>query len=112
MLGGAGPLLAALFAAAALTNDEPRLHPQPLLPNETTNLQLAPLSSAPIVHLGGPRSVFPLKPGVYQTRPFAMILIVPKRGIDDGCIAGTTGAGSRMPVVKPEQRTVPIPTPK
>jgi hypothetical protein len=107
MLGGAGSLLAVLCLAATLTNEEPSLNSQPFS-NETSQLHFAPLSPAPIVHPGGPSPAPPLTPGVYQTRPFAMILIVPKRGLDDGCIVGTTSAGSKMPVIKPELRAAPV----
>jgi hypothetical protein len=112
MLCGTGSLLTALFAAAALTNEEPAKVLEPL-PDGITNLNLAPLSSAPIAHPGGVASSQPLKPGVYQTYPDAIILIVPKRGIDDGIFAGAKGAGSEMsrsemPVIHPPLQAVPI----
>ncbi len=114
MLGVAGLLVAVVFAAAALTNGEPPVILTPLATG-STNLGLAPLlgfappSSAPVVYLDGkaerPQS---LKPGVYQTRPYAIVLIAPGREHDDCCVVGATGAGSKMPVIKPELRAFPI----
>src|ERR1039457_810018 len=113
LLGVAGLLVAALFAAAALTNGEPPLISQPFIAG-STNLGLAPilgfapLSSAPIVHLNGkPGRLQPLKPGVYQTRPHAIILIVPESGLDDRCVVGASGDISRMRNCKPDLQAVP-----
>lgn len=49
----------------------------------------------------------PLKPGVYQTYLHSIILVAPKRGIDDGCLAGTSGVHSRMPIINPGVSAVP-----
>jgi hypothetical protein len=107
MLGVAGLLVAALFAAAALTNGEPPLISQPFIAG-STNLGLAPLSSAPIVYLDGKQGHSqPLKPGVYQTRPHAIILIVPESGLDDRCVVGASGDISRMRNCKPDLQAVP-----
>ena len=112
-LGVAGLLVAVVFAAA-LTNGEPPVILTPLATG-STNLGLAPLlgfvppSSAPVVYLDGkaerPQS---LKPGVNQTRPYAIVLIAPAREHDDCCVVGATVAGSKMPVINPELRAVPI----
>lgn len=48
-----------------------------------------------------------LQPGVYQTHPYAMILIVPGRGIDDGILGEMPGANSRMPTIKPHVEVIP-----
>jgi hypothetical protein len=37
-----------------------------------------------------------------------MILIVPEREQDDLCVVGVNGESSRMPVLDPELRAVPI----
>jgi hypothetical protein len=104
----AGLLLAVVFAAAALTN-QPPLVVTPLTLDGSSNLVLKPLNSAPIVRLSGnPGISRPLEPGVYQTRPYAIILVAPKAGLDDHCVMGTTGVGSKMPVVKPGVQVVPI----
>ena len=113
MLGVAGLLLTVLFAAAALTNGEPPLIPQ-LWAAGSTNLGSAPLlgfappSSAPIVYLNGkPDHSQPLKPGVYQTRPYAIILIVPGAEHDDCCVNGGISGNSKMPNAKPNVQAVP-----
>jgi hypothetical protein len=106
-LGVAGLLVAALFAAAALTNGEPPLIPQ-LWVAGSTNLGLAPPSSASIVYLDGKTErPQPLKPGVYQTRPYAIILIVPGAEHDDCCVNGGINGNSKMPNAKPDVQAVP-----
>ena len=108
MPGVAGLALAWLFAAAALTNQPPPLVIPPLA-DGSTNLDLKPLHSMPIVHLNGKTGLSqPLKPGVYQTHPHAIILIVPETGLDDRCVVGPGDAASKMPVINPELRTVPV----
>jgi hypothetical protein len=100
-------LLAVLFAAATLTNGEPPLISHPFVAGPT-NLGFAPLSAAPIVYLDG-KTEHPqrLKPGVYQTRPYTIILIVPEAGLDDRCVVGASGDFSRMPNAKPDVQAVP-----
>jgi hypothetical protein len=64
--------------------------------------------SAPVVHLRGKSGLSqPLQPGVYQTRPYAIILIVPESGLDDRCVMGASGEVSRMPNAKPDLQAVP-----
>lgn len=107
-LGSAGVLLAVLFAAAALTNQPPPVV-TPMWLDGSSNLVLKAPNSAPIVRLGGnPVTPQPLEPGVYQTLPYAIILVVPKAGLDERCVMRATGAGSKMPVVKPGVRADPI----
>jgi hypothetical protein len=107
MLGVAGLLVATLFAAAALTNGEPPLISQPFVAG-FTNLGLAPINSAPIVYLDGKAEHSErLKPGVYQTRPYAIILIVPETGLDDHCVVGASVDISKMPNAKPDLQAVP-----
>jgi len=106
--GSAGLWLAAWFVAGAPTNQPPLLATPPLV-DGSTNFFLKPLKAVPIVRLGGnPGMPQPLQPSVYQTRPYSIILVVPKTGLDDHCVASATGANSRMPVVKPELRLIPI----
>jgi hypothetical protein len=108
MLGNMGLLLATLFAAGALTNQPPLLATPPLV-DAPTNLYFKPLGSAPMIRLGGkPGPSQPLEPGVYQTRPYAIILVVPKAGLDDHCVAGASNTDSKMPIFKPGLRAVPI----
>ncbi|HXR48157.1 MAG TPA: hypothetical protein VN784_12030 [Candidatus Limnocylindrales bacterium] len=48
-----------------------------------------------------------LAPGVYQTYPWTIILVVPERGIDDWSILPRTGTNSLMPVIKPRVEVIP-----
>lgn len=108
MSGMAGLLLATLFAAAALTNQPPLVATPPSV-DGSTNLSLKPLSTVSLVYPGrnaGPSQ--PLAPGAYRTRPYAIIMVVPKSGLDDRCVAGGNNPDSKMPVTKPELRAVPI----
>jgi len=107
MMGVAGLSVATLIATAALTNGEPALSSPPFVAG-STNLGLAHFGPAPIVYLGGRTSPSqPLKPGVYQTRPYAIILVVPESGIDDRCVVGGIDSGSKMPVAKPDLQAIP-----
>jgi hypothetical protein len=102
VLAVAGLLLAALVATAALTNGQPPLVSRPLPPVSTNS------SFAPIVYLDGrPEHSQPLKPGIYQTRPYAIILVVPGAEHDDCCVVGGTSGNSKMPVIKPDVRAIP-----
>ena len=111
MLGIVGLLLAALFTTAALTNEEPASVSRPFYA-DSTNLGRMPASSAHFAYLDGkPEHSQPLKPGVYQTRPYAIILIVPKTGIDDACVnggvIGRSIGNSKMPNAKPDVEAIP-----
>ena len=107
LLGVAGLALASLFAAAALTNEPPTTVIRPLA-DGSTNLDPKPFNSAPIVHLNGKTGLpQPLKPGVYQTRPYAIILIVPESGLDDRCVVGASGDISKIPNAKPDMQAIP-----
>jgi hypothetical protein len=107
VLGVVGLLLATLFAEAALTNEQPSLISQPFA-TASTNHNLAPFSSEPTVYQEGEtRHPKRLEPGVYQTRPFAIILIVPEAEHDDCCVIGGDNGNSRMPNAKPGMEAVP-----
>ncbi len=109
MYGGTGLLLATLFAAAALTNEQPSSISQPFA-TASTNHNFAPFSSAPTVYQdGNTKRPQRLKPGVYQTRPYAIILVVPEDEHDDCCVIGVGGdnGNSRMPNAKPDVEAVP-----
>ena len=107
MPGVAGLLVAALFAAVELTNEELPLIPQPFVAG-STNLGFTPLNSAPIVYQDGKMEHSqPLKPGVYQIRPDAIVLIVPETGHDDCCVNGGINGNSKMPNAKPDLQAVP-----
>jgi len=55
-----------------------------------------------------------LPPGVYETKPYAGIVIVPGPEHDDGSVlgAGNTNAFSHMPVLKPNMEIIPLPPAK
>ncbi len=108
MLGVAGLYLAALVAAGALTNGQPPLIVRPLAAVSTNNLGLTPFSSAPIVYLDRKTEHSQrLKPGVYQSRPYAIILIVPGSEHDDCCVNSGINGNSKMPNAKPDVQAVP-----
>jgi len=50
----------------------------------------------------------PLSPGVYETKPYTMMVIVPGSGIDDRMLGATPGANSKMPVINPHIEAVPM----
>ena len=50
-----------------------------------------------------------LRPGVYQTYPYAMIVRVPGSGIDDGILGNIPNANSSMPRINPRVEAVPRP---
>ncbi|HWV98618.1 MAG TPA: hypothetical protein VNZ64_02885 [Candidatus Acidoferrum sp.] len=51
---------------------------------------------------------WPLTPGAYKTAPYACIVIVPDKNLDDCCVVAPAECDSRMPVVTPELRLVPL----
>jgi hypothetical protein len=50
-----------------------------------------------------------LNRGIYQTRPYDIILFVPELGPDGRCLVGMEGTESKMPVINPNVQTVPLP---
>jgi len=48
-----------------------------------------------------------LSPGVYETRPYTMMVIVPGSGIDDRILGMTPDANFPMPIIKPHVEVVP-----
>ena len=98
-------LLMALIALA-LSNEPPPIGP--VLAALSTNLVVKPSTMPQFVYLDkSPQDSQSLEPGVYQTRPEAIILIVPERGLDERCVAQRPGPGFKMPVVKPPLQAVP-----
>ena len=49
-----------------------------------------------------------LSPGVYETKPYAMIVIVPGGGIDDRILGATPNANSKMSVTTPHIEAIPM----
>ena len=103
LLSGAASFLAALLTSAAPTNDPAFRESLPNFPG-STNLFASPAKPGAAVNLDWHRT---LKPDVYQTRHYAMIVVVPETGLDDRCVVGRGGAISKMPVINPNLQTVP-----
>ena len=85
------------------------LTPHPLsltINNQPANQLLAPSKPTPI-YLDKRSDNQPLQPGVYQTYPWTIILIVPGRGIDDEILAVKPNTNSIMPILKPHVEVVP-----
>jgi hypothetical protein len=103
------PVVAALMLGATLdqTCGEPSLFsPSSNIPS--TSQGFAPLKPTPIYLDKLPTPPPPLKPGVYQTYPYTIIIITPGRGIDDQSIVEIPNANSKMPVIKPHLKVVPL----
>ena len=103
------PALTAWFLVSVipLTGGQTTLFSLPLAVGSTNRVPASAIS-APVLYLGGkPEDAQPLKPGVYQTRPYGIILIVPKRGLDDSCIVRGMSGGSKMPIINPNVQAVP-----
>lgn len=51
----------------------------------------------------------PLRPGVYQTYPYSIILVVPGRMHDDSSVlgAGNTNNIFKMPIIRPHLKVIP-----
>ena len=49
-----------------------------------------------------------LPAGVYETRPYAMIVVVPGSGIDDRILGATPNANPNMPVINPHVEAIPM----
>jgi hypothetical protein len=49
----------------------------------------------------------PLPPGVYQTYPWSIILVVPPRGIDDRSVLNMQITNSPMPAIEPPVEVLP-----
>jgi hypothetical protein len=106
-----------LVTSLSLTGSPPSsILPLPLIASLTNRVPM-PVSPAPIIFLddgslyktqGKPGNAPPLKPGVYQTRPYDIVLIVPESGLDDGCVNGGINSNSKMPVINPNLQAVPV----
>jgi hypothetical protein len=66
----------------------------------------APSKPTPLLALRQPDHQ-PLQPGVYQTYPYTIILVVPGRGIDDRILANAPNTNSPMPIITPHVEVVP-----
>jgi hypothetical protein len=65
-------------------------------------------SKPPPIYLDKSPTSQPLPPGVYQTYPYTIILIVPGRGIDDRIVVEPPNANSKMPRIKPPMKVIPL----
>jgi hypothetical protein len=48
-----------------------------------------------------------LRPGTYETKPYAMIVVVPKSDPDQRMVVGRQGGSLTMPGLRPELRFIP-----
>jgi hypothetical protein len=122
---------ATLAGDGAQTNSTPPPKPQAVLTNNfniATNfsLQLNPfqkpgggrpfagtngfqsLLPEPMIHDSKPSLFAPLKPGLFKTAPYSMIVIVPGDSGDEQFAASVGDANSRMPIVRPELKFIPL----
>ena len=122
---------ATLAGDGAQTNSSPPLKPQAVLTNNFTistnfNWRLSPFplpgqglpfmetnlnpSIIPVPMVRNPESSPPvlLKPGLYKTAPYSMIVIVPGDCGDEQFAASVGDANSRMPIVRPELKFIPL----
>jgi len=59
-----------------------------------------------IIHLPAAPEMLP--PGIYLTKPYTCILMVPGPQHDDGCMNRWTAPTEPMPVLRPDLKTVPL----
>ena len=93
-----------MAVAMASTNSVPNIMPAviDISPANGTFLQPAPLN----LEQARVSSQLP-RPGVYKTEPYAIILVVPERGMDDRILSGASDVHSQMPVINPGLKAVP-----
>ena len=56
-----------------------------------------------------PAQAFPLKPGVYETKPYSCIVVVPGPHPDDIALVPPPAGAEAMPTVKPDLQFIPRP---
>ena len=66
-------------------------------------------NSVPSVLTEQPLGSQPLKPGVYESKPYTCIVLVPKPTHDNCCIGGILNTNSSMTILKPDLQLVPVP---
>jgi hypothetical protein len=94
-----------LQKAAAQTDRQPAMTlPPPFIILTNQNFQLS--KTDPLL-LDDAQSAQPLKPGIYQTYPYAMTLVVPKPVNDDCKMESLPHIDSTMPVLRPKIEIVP-----
>jgi hypothetical protein len=102
-------VLAAVFVALFLQKTATQSDRQPAMASPhfiiLTN-QNFQLSKAGPVLLADTQPAQPLKPGIYQTYPYAMTLVVPKPANDDCKIKARPDVDSKM-VIRPKVEVVP-----
>jgi len=74
-----------------------------------TNGLLTLSNSLPNVSMELSSTTQPLKPGVYQSKPYTCIVLVPKPTPDDCCRGGILNTNSRMTIFKPDSQLIPVP---
>jgi hypothetical protein len=66
-------------------------------------------NSVPRVLTEQPSASQPLKSGVYQSKPYTCMVLVPKPTGDDCCRSGILNTNSSMTILKPDLQLVPVP---
>ena len=74
----------------------------------STDQFLTGSNSAPIISAERPAASQALKPGIYQTKPFTCIVVVPEAQHDDCCITGGADGVSKMPIREPSLQFIPL----
>jgi hypothetical protein len=74
-----------------------------------TNGSLTLSNSLPDVSMELPLTSQPPKPGVYQSKPYTCIVLVPKPTQDNCCPGGILNTNSRMTIFKPDSQLIPVP---
>lgn len=74
-----------------------------LLPKDRNSVSSKPVP----LHLDKLPASPHLRPGVYQTYPYAMIVIVPGGRIDDVILGDKPDTASKMPIIKPHVDVIP-----
>ena len=96
-----------LQKAATQTDRQPsRVSPPPFIIVTNQNFQV--LKTSPALP-DGAQPAHLLKPGIYQTYPYAMTLVVPNPVNDDCKIKAQPDVDSKMPVFHPKVEVVPEP---
>jgi hypothetical protein len=82
-------------------------HPFSQSPDTRSMNRLAFSKPAPIYLNNRPSPPPPLEPGIYQTYPYTIIIIVPRKGIDEQIFGEVPNAELGMPEINPQIDVIP-----
>jgi len=108
LLTAAIPVVATLIfmAALLLVNGDPSsISPTFNIPSPD---QILAVSKPTPVYFDKSSPTQPLQPGVYQTYPYTIILIVPGGSIGDRCFIEIPNANSKIPSISPDLKVIPM----